>query len=268
MTVVHHLNCGTLQARGAPMVCHVLLIESPRGLVLVDTGFGTRDIADPVGRIGLARHVIRPLLDIRETAISQIKELGFSADDVRHIVLTHFDIDHVGGIADFPDATIHMTKLEADAALRHPSLAERVRYNRAPWVNSPTIVEHSPGDEKWRGLPGATRLTSIGDDFFLVPLPGHTRGHAGLLVRDGDRWLLHAGDSFYHRGTIDDVTPVPLMLKWQETLLAFDRKQLRHTQSLLRNLHAKGYQDLTIICSHDPHMLAMRRASAGSRRGS
>src|SRR5205823_4654081 len=57
---VHHLNCGTMCPRGRRLVngdgsfiadgrvvCHVLLIEAPDGLVLVDTGFGTADITNP-----------------------------------------------------------------------------------------------------------------------------------------------------------------------------------------------------------------------------
>ena len=35
---VHHLNCGTMNMPTAPMVCHVLLIETDNGLVLVDSG--------------------------------------------------------------------------------------------------------------------------------------------------------------------------------------------------------------------------------------
>jgi glyoxylase-like metal-dependent hydrolase (beta-lactamase superfamily II) len=35
---VHHLNCGTMRPPGAALVCHVLLVESDAGLVLIDTG--------------------------------------------------------------------------------------------------------------------------------------------------------------------------------------------------------------------------------------
>ena len=62
---VHHLNCGTMcpacarliNGKGgwldpAQLVCHVLLIETPKdGLVLVDTGIGTHDIETP-SRLG------------------------------------------------------------------------------------------------------------------------------------------------------------------------------------------------------------------------
>lgn len=94
---VHHLNCGTMTPPTSPtLACHVLLLETDNGLVLVDTGFGTHDCIEPARRVGPTRHLIRPALDRNEAAIHQIERLGFARDDVRHIVLTHFDVDHIG----------------------------------------------------------------------------------------------------------------------------------------------------------------------------
>jgi glyoxylase-like metal-dependent hydrolase (beta-lactamase superfamily II) len=118
---VHHLNCGTINAPAARLVCHVLLVETDNGLVLIDTGFGLRDCGDPARRLGPVRHLMRPSLRHEETAAAQIQELGFSRDDVRHIVITHFDCDHIGGVSDFPDAHIHVTAAEALGAIRSPS---------------------------------------------------------------------------------------------------------------------------------------------------
>lgn len=46
---VHHLNCGTMNAFGIALLCHVLLVETDDGLVLVDTGFGIRTALTPAG---------------------------------------------------------------------------------------------------------------------------------------------------------------------------------------------------------------------------
>ena len=60
---IHHLNCGTCCPAGGRLfdgtsdgplghlVCHCLLIESDAGLILIDTGFGTRDIDHPRRRL-------------------------------------------------------------------------------------------------------------------------------------------------------------------------------------------------------------------------
>ena len=115
----------------AAVVCHVLLVETDNGLVLVDTGFGSHDCADPAGRVGAMRHVLRPVFSREETAAHQIEQLGFRRDDVRHIVVTHFDLDHIGGLSDFPDAQVHVTAAEALGAIISPSRSEKTRYRAA-----------------------------------------------------------------------------------------------------------------------------------------
>lgn len=57
---VHHLNCGTMDAQGIQLVTHVLAVETDQSLVLVDTGFGTADLADPTGRLGPLRLLLNP----------------------------------------------------------------------------------------------------------------------------------------------------------------------------------------------------------------
>jgi glyoxylase-like metal-dependent hydrolase (beta-lactamase superfamily II) len=91
---VHHLNCGTMRLPTAPLVCHVLLVETDNGLVLIDSGFGSHDCADPVRRVGPIRHITRPIRFLTETAAHQIEQLGFRLEDVCQIVITHFDLDH------------------------------------------------------------------------------------------------------------------------------------------------------------------------------
>jgi glyoxylase-like metal-dependent hydrolase (beta-lactamase superfamily II) len=185
---VHHLNCGTMRPPLAPaLVAHVLLVETDRaGLVLVDTGYGLGDIADPARRLGPGRHLIRPVLDPAETALRQVEALGFTAEDVRHIVLTHFDSDHAGGLSDFPHAAVHVTTAEARAAHDRTTRKERARYAPAQVAHGPHLVEHSPlAGEAWRGFPAARELTEVAPGIVLVGLPGHSRGHAAVAVVRG-----------------------------------------------------------------------------------
>lgn len=254
---VHHLNCGTMNTPGARMVCHVLLVEADNGLVLVDTGFGSQDCLDP-SRVGPFRHAIRPVFQQSETAAQQIAQLGFQRSDVRHIVLTHFDFDHIGGIADFPDAQVHVTAAEARGAVHAPSLRERLRYRSVQWAHGPNLVEHDADGESWRGFASAKPLSAIGEGVVLIPMPGHTRGHAAVAIDAGERWILHAGDAFYHSGTLDG-SGVPLMLRTYEGLFAFDRKQLRDNQARLAELHGRGEPDLAIVCAHDPGLFEQAR---------
>ncbi|ACY97911.1 MULTISPECIES: MBL fold metallo-hydrolase [Thermomonospora] len=259
---VHHLNCGSMRPLGGPLVCHVLLVETDSGLVLVDTGFGLQDVADPARRLGLTRHLIRPVLDPEETAARQVERLGFRRRDVRHILLTHFDMDHIGGLADFPHAQVHVTAAEAEGAMRSPTWAERRRYRPVQWAHGPRIVEHSPHGESWRGFAAARPLEAIAPGLVLIPLPGHTRGHACVAVDAGDRWVLHCGDAFYHRGTVDGRSRVPFPLRAMESLVAFDRGKVHSNHARLAELYRRAEPDLVVVCAHDPVMYEAMRAGS------
>lgn len=214
---IHHLRCGTDCPMGGALfdgcskgllgtvVCAAQLIETEAGLVLVDTGYGTRDVADP-GRLPA---FFRTALNIRfrreETALHQIEALGFKAADVRHIVLTHLDFDHAGGIEDFPNARLHVTAREKDLAERHHrGFIDSRRYQPVQFkhVGDWRTYVGSEG-EGWFGFEAVRDLDGLPPEIVLVPLPGHTLGHAGVAIQTPAGWLLNAGDAYFFRGEMD-----------------------------------------------------------------
>ncbi len=254
---IHHLNCATLRPAGAfagrvappRMVAHCLLVERPHGLLLVDTGFGTGDLADP-GRLGRPFvAAFRPALDPAETALAQVRALGHAAEDVTDIAVTHLDLDHAGGLGDFPGARVHVFGDEL-AAAQHPTLRERARYVDAQWAHGPRWTRHEVAGDEWLGF-GA--VTALADDVLLVPLRGHTRGHCGVAVRRPDGgWLLHAGDAYFNAG--EKLTPpsAPVGLKAFQRMVAVDNLQRLHNQERLRELHATRGDEVTVFSAHDP----------------
>src|SRR4051794_21838477 len=156
---VTHLNCGTLAPFGAPqMVCHCLLIESERGLVAVDTGFGQDDIRRLSRRRPGLEAVSRPRLDPCETLATRVREMGHGPDDVTDIVLTHLDLDHAGGLPDFPRARVHVHRREYDAAMaagRSPTAGGALsRYRPHQWAHGPRWVLYDSGGDSWLGFEG------------------------------------------------------------------------------------------------------------------
>lgn len=264
--MIHHLNCGTLRPHGtlggrlspARMVAHCLLVERADGLLLVDTGFGTGDLADPrrLGRPFVA--ALRPALQAGETARARVEALGHRVEDVTDIAVTHLDLDHAGGIGDFPRARVHVFAAELDAAL-HPGLRERARYVAAQWAHGPRWERHEAGSDDWFGFAGVRVLGNdvLGDDVLLVPLHGHTRGHCGVAVRRPDGgWLLHAGDSYFHAGELRTPPVAPVGLRAFQRLVATDDELRRANQERLRELHAAHGDEVTIFSAHDPTELA------------
>lgn len=271
---VHHLNCGSLCPFGrrlingeggllarAAVVCHCLLVEAGDGLVLIDTGFGSEDARNP-RQLGLAfRALLQPRPAIETTARRQVEALGFSPSDVRHIVPTHLDLDHAGGLPDFPDAEVHVRPPELEAAL-HPTLRERTRYVAdVHWRHGPSWVTHEgPGGERWLGFEGIRILPGIDAEVLMIPLPGHSRGHTAVALNTADGWLLHCGDAYFHRGEVSTPPSCPPALRVFQSLMATDNAARRANRERLRELAGAHAGEVTLFCAHDPHELERDRA--------
>ncbi len=278
---IHHLNCGTDCPWGGALfdgrsvgltgrlVCHCLLIETPaHGLVLVDTGYGLRDVdhphRPPNPRVTRA---MRTLLNIRfreaETAIRQIEALGFAPRDVRHIVLTHLDFDHAGGLEDFPAATVHVMAREWDAASGpRTGFVARNRYRPAQFDEVTGWRRYGALGEPWFGFDAVRDLDGLPPEILLVPLPGHTWGHAGVAVQAGGRWLLHAGDAYFYRGEMRaarrSCTPG---LRGYQTMMEVSRGLRLANQDRVRRLSVERRDEVNVLCAHDP--VEFERAAAG-----
>ncbi|MET9486808.1 MBL fold metallo-hydrolase [Nocardia sp. NPDC006630] len=246
---IHHLNCGTM-AFG--LVDHCLLVETRTELVLVDTGYGLGCVREPGKMLGASRFLMGPKLTEKETAIWQIQALGYDPRDVRHVILTHLDLDHSGGLSDFPEATVHVHGPEFRAATATPTLSERLRYRAAQWAHGPKwMVNEVEGAEEWFGFTSVRDLPGLPPEILVVPLAGHTRGHAGVAIDSGNGWLLHAGDSFMLESSIDPESPnTPLWLRMYEQG-AIVRDAYRENQRRLRELRRLHGHQISVINSHD-----------------
>lgn len=265
---VHHLNCGSMNPLiVGRLVCHVLLCETDDGLILVDSGLGRQDVADHT-RIGPARFLLNAAFREAETAASQIEGLGFTTADVSHIAITHFDLDHVGGLADFPNATLHTTAAEFTTSNDPPTRGERRRYRSAQWAYGPTLQTYSGPGESWRGF-GAHQLQGVNASIALIPLPGHTRGHAAVALDTGDRgWLVHAGDAVFDRGSIagpsasSDDRRMRRTIRTFEQAVAQDRSAIAANHRRLAELALA--EDVQVLPAHDPVIFDRAVAAAGT----
>lgn len=275
---VHHLNLCTMCPFGGrlisggtasvfttgEMVCHSLVVESRDGLVLVDTGMGTDDVRAPKKRLGTSFVVVtRPRLRNEDTALRQIERLGFKRSDVRHIVVTHLDVDHAGGIPDFPDATVHVHRAEHAAAMAPTTLNEKQRYRKVHFQNDPRWELHEAGGDRWFGFESAQ---VIGDDVVMIPLPGHTRGHCAVAVRTpggSAEWLLHCGDAYFFHRELEEPPSCPAGLALFQRTMAVDNAARLANVARLRELRRDSSGSVRLFCAHSPHDFdALHRAGA------
>ncbi len=251
--------------QSARLVCHCLVVETSGGLVLVDTGFGTEDLraaGERLGRWFVA--TVRPGLDPGSAAVRQIEQLGFRPSDVRHIVVTHLDLDHAGGLADFPDASVHVYAPEHAAALARGSANERMRYRPVQWSHGPRWRLHAPGGERWLGFEGVRAVEGTGDDVLLVPLHGHTRGHCGVAIRIPGGWLLHCGDAYFFHGEVEAAPRCPAGLAAYQRLVAIDNLTRLENQRRLRELAQRPGGAVRLFCAHDPVELDREQRAAAA----
>jgi glyoxylase-like metal-dependent hydrolase (beta-lactamase superfamily II) len=194
-----------------PLPIYAYAIEHPEGVIVVDTGETARTSEPgyfprwhPYFRFGL-RLSVAP----EEEIGPQLRALGIAAGDVRRVVMTHLHTDHAGGLHHFPDAEILVSR--ADLAYASGRRGRLRGYPNRQWPRwfDPKVVELS--SRPYGPFPASLSLTEAGD-VTIVPLPGHTAGHMGVVVEDGAHAVLLAGDSSYTedlmlRGVVDGVSP-------------------------------------------------------------
>jgi glyoxylase-like metal-dependent hydrolase (beta-lactamase superfamily II) len=209
---------------------NVFLIEHPAGRCLVDTG-QTAHATSPgyfswwYPYFRLSRFELTPDDEIA----AQLGRAGVPPATVRWIVLTHLHTDHVGGLGAFVNAEVLVARAEWEPA---QGLGGRFRgYQPQYWPRGivPTLVDFAgPAIGPFRGsqdLAADGRLV-------MVPLPGHTRGHAGLLVGDGQRFrCLCAGDAAHCAEELE--RQAPAVAEWCRR------------------------EGITVLASHDDHAAAM-----------
>jgi len=226
------------------------LLEHPeQGAILFDTGYHTRFQA---ATRHLPFRLYRLLTPVRitasENASVQLEARGILPTDVRHVILSHFDGDHIGGLRDFPVARI-VASVEAWRAVAAKTGLEAFRVRLMP--------DLLPEDIAWRlHLVRAFDGPSVGPfrathDLFgdgtvrLVRLPGHAPGQVGALVsaEDGKTYLL-AGDGCWTRRDLERGAG-PLHPR-----LASDGPAQRGTYDLLRRAYA--LPEVVVVPSHCP----------------
>lgn len=254
MTTIHHFNCGYLHKPPNPRaICHCLLLRDVRGLAVVDTGIGVRDVRHPEERY--TPEMIESAgfqFDEANTFVYHIANAGYYPRDVRHIILTHGDPDHTGGMTDLPYARVHLS-LEEIENMR----TLKPRYMILHFHHHPYWKPYPKSDRLWFGLEARPLELGFESEVLLIPLFGHTMGHCGVAIQQGERWVLHVGDAYYLREelTTDD-HPVSALAAQRADDDALRRASIEQLRRLLRDhgdqIELFGYHDETEFPADSP----------------
>jgi glyoxylase-like metal-dependent hydrolase (beta-lactamase superfamily II) len=184
---------------------NVIAVEHPDGVCLFDAG-QTSAAARPghFPRWYPFFWLSRFELERDDEADARLTAIGMAPGSVRWLVLSHLHTDHAGGVPRFAGAEVLVSRLEWERA---QGLGGRLRgYLPQHWPAGirPRVVEF---DGPPLG-PFAASHDLAGDGaLVLVPTPGHTPGHMAMVVRDGDRAWLCAGDLAHDAQDMQRVAP-------------------------------------------------------------
>jgi len=167
----------------------VLLDRDGQGTVLFDCGYSSRFAVETAGWPGRLYRFLAPATLTDPTGIAGIlRRRGVNPEEVRDVIVSHWHADHVGGLRDFPNATVHASRegwqaisgLRGLAALRRgvlPGLLPEDLPERLRWV------------DEGSDLFGDGSLT-------VLALPGHAAGQIGVrFVSEGGTPVLLAADA-------------------------------------------------------------------------
>ncbi len=222
-------------------------IEHRDGLVLFDTGLDPAIAADPnyiahpIGRF-LLKRLFRFHISTEDRLDRILRAAGFSPDDVTKAVFSHLHFDHVGGIAQIPNAELIVSRQEWNVLSgpqpeREWILREHIELPTANWCP----VDFAPSDDPlFAQFEGCYDIMGDGS-LILLPTPGHTPGSSSLLVRSPQLPpILLIGDLAYSAD----------MLMQDKVPGTGDAELLRRSYAKVRQLKQR-LPDLVLVPSHD-----------------
>lgn len=223
----------------------VLLESDSRGPVLFDCGYSSRFAAETAGWPGRIYRWLAPATLTEPEGIAGIlRRRGLNPAELSRLIVSHWHADHVGGLRDFPNATVHASRQGWEAVSGRSGMAA-LRLGVLPGL--------FPED-----LPDRLSWVEEGSDLFgdgsviVLALPGHATGQIGIRFRgvDGTPVLLAADACWVSDGYRLNRPPHRFTGALQD---------LRACQSTLDRLHRLHLEDpsLRILPCHCPETAAL-----------
>ena len=239
--------------KNIPVKFHALfgLIQHPvQGWILFDTGYSTQfyEITKSYPD-KLYSKITKVMVSAEDEIKSQLKQFNLSPSDIRHIIISHFHADHIGGLKDFSNALFYCSKpayrqmngISSFFGFTKGILKDLIPEDFNSRVRFIEDVATPVTDELF-----GTRYDLFNDtSMFIYDLPGHAAGQIGLQLKTNQHSYFLIADACWNRLSYKNLTLPPSFVR-----LLFDSwKDFKESLQKVHAFHAK-YPEIIIVPSH------------------
>lgn len=239
-----------------PAIC-ALITHPVHGYLLFDTGF-SRAVLEGTSSfpMNLYRLITPVIFDDSESAVENLKRRGVDPAEINYVFLSHFHIDHMGGLKDFPNAK-YIYSTEGFEASRGLTGFKAVLKAYLKDLEPDDMDKRSIRIEQFThsiSYPGFDKGFDIFGDgsIVAVDLPGHAPGQFGLFLQTEGGVVLLAADASWTSEAIENLSfPHPFV-----KLILHDYPAFEITLKKLHRLY-KERPDVKILPTHSDKSLEL-----------
>lgn len=252
---LHNIQAGTIKFDGGVMFGHLpkalwaetvrpdsrnrirfglncLLIQSPHGNILIDTGAGSKLDEQTSDTYGIKNNTLR----------KSLRRVGVTPSDIKFVIPTHLQFHHIGGatkinrrgeiVPTFPKAQ-YLIQNSAWQEANNPSERSQHLFNPDDFIPLNTLGRIQFVDGDVEVIPGVT----------IRLIRGPAKGHQIVLINQSGRKVVFLGDlipTHYH-----------LTLSHISALDLYPEDSLENKRALLKLIEAEGW--LMVFARGEPN---------------
>lgn len=230
-------GCGIIKASGITtpkskwlwMPVSVYLIEHPKGVILVDTGWnrsmspnGEYDKGAQIRSLGsfILYNINQGYVEKGMAVDEQLQKMGFKAEDIDYVLLTHLDCDHANGLSLVKNAKNILVSNDEFKMLKGKSPVLKIRFQKQ-WWSGTKIKGFDYNDNEG---PFGRAFDLFGDGSVkMINIPGHSDGLCAVKITNSKgKYVLLFSDGGYGERSWREMIPSGITMNKEKQLKSLE----------------------------------------------
>ncbi|MGI6110169.1 MAG: N-acyl homoserine lactonase family protein [Eubacteriaceae bacterium] len=217
------------------------LIETPKGKILVDTGWDEDVRTHPIEHETFPLwYASKPELPAGQSVTEELNAMGLKPEDIDDVIMTHMDVDHASGLQRVKNAKRILASKEELEAVHSADVRYTDKFSKGIKIEPIPFVQtgKGPTGQSWDVFEDGTV------EVYLAP--GHSRGSVILKISNTEtrKFILIVGDSGYMEES------------WKKGRLpgpVYDKEKLLKVLAWIRE-QSEDPDCAGVFATHDPNM--------------